>query len=376
MFRSRDQVELMQVAFPGVEVDALAAAVRTTGGAGRVGLDERGRAAFLTVGETHGRYSAEDARARWRFLRVGREGYGFDLAVAELADHLGASASSVVFRRFEDEVDTRLADGWHAVLVLPAGDREYRPVGKDAAGSRTEVREVRGWHLVTWVPAPGVVPAEEDVIAHLVSTTATGRSAPGVLVLLDAGHTTVLDVAKGEVVGGRHWPADLWPAVHPDGLEDVEPARVLVADVLADLVPQHADEDFTSWGADPVRRRSAFRGHPVDLPEVVAALGLPPETLDVLAGTSDLPVTTHEATTVGRATTEAMLDATAASRFPVVEAVSNVAGVVIAAVVLLLGRDTVPTWAWWGAIVIGVLSVLALATQVLAFRRRRRGARP
>ena len=41
-------------------------------------------------------------------------------------------------------------------------------------------------------------------------------------------------------------PAELWPAVHAAGLEDVEPARALAAAVLADLVPQHADEHFTS----------------------------------------------------------------------------------------------------------------------------------
>lgn len=374
MSRSRDQVEIVQLAFPGAQADELAEVVRSLGGVARVGTDEKRRAAIVTFAQLRGRATVEDARTRWGLVRVGRDGFGFDLTAVELADRLGIPGSGIVVDAFEPG-DDRLGDGWRAVLVLPAHEREYRPLGKDVAGSHIEVREAHGWHLVTWVPAAGATPTEDHVVGQLAGRTALGGPDRGVLLLVDSGHTNVLDVVRGEIDGGRHWPADLWPVVHKGDLDDVEPARELVAELVADLVPQHADDAFEGWGADPVRRRAAFRGHPVDLPEVVAALGLPPETLEVLAGTSTLPATTHEATSLGRAAAGGMLDATAASRFPVVEAVSNIAGIVIAAVVLLLGRDAVPTWAWWGAIVIGILSVLAFATQVWAFRRRRSRAR-
>ncbi|HEY1135260.1 MAG TPA: hypothetical protein VGE77_11865 [Nocardioides sp.] len=374
MFRSRDQVELMQLSFPGCSAEQVAGVVRTLGGVGRVGTDAKGRGAFFTVGEVSGRHDVETARARWQLVRVGRDGYAFDLAVPELADHLGLAASDVAFQRFEVEADDTLAEGWRAVLVLPAHEREYRPVGKEVAGSHMEVREAHGWHLVTWSPAPGTPrPSEDLVLEELIVRTRLGGPDRGILLLADAGHTTVLDVAAGDVEGDRHWPADLWPMVHADDLDDIEPARELVADIVAGLIPQHADELFTTWGPDPVRRRAAFRGHPVDLPEVVAALGLPPETLEVLAGTSDLPVERHEATDLRGAMREArgtMLDETAASRFFSVELLSNLSGIVIAVVVLLLGRDTVPTWMWWAGIGIGVVSAVAFATQVAAWRRR------
>lgn len=366
MSRSRDQVEIVQLAFPGAQPDELAEVVRSFGGVARVGTDEKRRAAIVTLAELRGRDTVEDARSRWGLVRVDRDGFGFDLSAVELADRLGIPASCIVVDAFEPG-DDRLADGWRAVLVLPAHEREYRPLGKDVAGSHIEVREAQGWHLVTWVPAAGATPTEDQALGQLAGRTAMGGPDRGVLLLVDRGHTSVLDVDGGEVVDGRHWPADLWPVVHKGDLTDVEPARELVAEVVADLVPQHADDGFEGWGADPVRRRTAFRGHPVDLPEVAAALGLPPETLEVLAGTSTLPATTHAATTVGRAA----LEAAGTPRFPVVEVLSQVVGIVLLLAVLVLGRDAVPTWAWWGAIVVGVLSVLTLATQLWALSRRR-----
>ncbi|MDT9595406.1 hypothetical protein RDV89_20150 [Nocardioides zeae] len=364
MLRSRSDVEMVTLLFPGRTDDEVAAAVEQLGGVGRVGPDERGTTGLLTCGSVPG----EDPR-EWCLMRVDAEGSGLTLRVEELATTLGLAPSEVITPREDDLVP----DGDRTVLVLPAAQRHYAPVGAAVAGTAIEVREVDGWHLVSW--ADGAAPrAYSQLVGQLVVRTTEGRGRRGVLFSASPFHDVVEEFHRGDLVGGRHWPRHLWRPVFSPSVRDVEPAWDLVSAIVGDLLPQHADDDFASWGDDPVRRRAAFRRSALDIEEVAGALGLPAETGAVLRGESRVPAQRHEAQRV----VEAMEGAAGLERGTWkdrVSLLSSVVSLVVAVLVVAVGGDAVPTLLWWFWVVAGALSVLHLATRAwfaLLDRRRRR----
>lgn len=365
MFRSRSDIEPVTLLVPGRTPAEVADAVARLSGLGRVGPDEQGVTGLLTAAAVGG-----PDPATWCLLQVDAEGHGFTIGVPDLAEALGVAVDDL---RVPSD-DERMPDDQRTVLVAPAADREYRPVGRRTLGSAIDVREVDGWHLATWEARRGAERAAYDeAVAQLAARLVEGRERRGVVITTERFHTTVLDVERGRIVGRRHWPLHVWEPAFDPAIREVEPAWEMASAIVADLLPQHADEMFTSWGDDPVRRRSAFRRTAVDLEEVVASLGLPPETVAVLEGRSEVPAGRFEAVLVSE-----LVDGDPAvapgSLLDRISLVSSPIGVALLVLALVLGRDTVSTPVWWVAVGIGVMSLLDLVGRVWMWRVRRRRA--
>lgn len=371
MFRSRHDDELVTLLFPDRSPAEVADAVTRLHGVGRVGPDEQGVTGLLTCA----RVVDPEVPASWVLLQVDREGYGLQLVAAALAAALGLAPEAL---RTPPDEEPAPADQ-RTVLVTPAADREYRPLGRKALGSSFEVREVGPWHLVTWQPAPGgEPPSYGDATGHLVGLLAANKRGSGIVITTERFHTAVYEVDRGRIaetedgVGARHWPLYVWQPVFDPAVRDVAPAWNLVAGTLDAMLPQHADGAFRTWGDDPVRRRSAFRRESVDLPEVVAALGLPAETVAVLRDESTVPARRYDAVLVS----EYVDDAPRFGRGSLsdrLSLVTSLVGVALLVTMLALGRDAVATPVWWFLVALGGMSVVDLVFRLgMALVRRRR----
>jgi len=176
---------------------------------------------------------------------------------------------------------------FRAVLVRPTGHADEDGPTSHAVGVRFRRCERAGLDLVWRDPE---TPADDDTLDQL-PLMVHGRRTDALLVWRQ-GRTTGLVGLRGDrlgLSGGRveetwlHQPG--WRPVDPDlghdGREQVRAA--FVADVHDMVSPEPAPGAFAAWG-DPVHRRAAMRRDSLDVAELVAALGLPPEVVDVLEG--------------------------------------------------------------------------------------------
>lgn len=338
--RRRSGLAVVDVRVPGRTPEEVGRAAAALGTVGRVGAYEDGVTVLCAVALSTGgggrRAKGSPDPRTWFLVRVDREGHGWDLPVAALAEALGLEPSAIVVSDLDGPTAGPTADPTtdattegspgapaddaalpasgraaglasperEVVLVLPATaeERELRPIGKPTAGTAVDVRQVGDWLVASWVTRAERAGADaapepwELALLGLASLTVHGprESRRGLVLLREPGHTMLADVAEGELVGARRWtPA--WADVVPDGIAAVEPAEALVSDLLDEVRPDDGEDQFGGWGADAVRRRTALRRPEPDLVELLDVLGLPAEVLEVLDGTSSSPAVRHDA---------------------------------------------------------------------------------